>query len=451
LRKKKLFGTCGIRGPIATKVTPELIFKLGLALASYIKGGEIVIARDSRTSSEMLQHAATAGLLSGGCDVIDIGLAPTPCLAFNTRDLGAKAGVMITASHNPSPDNGIKFHNPDGMEYLPDQELGIEKLVFGRKLKHARWDRLGAVREYPDAVPKYIDWIKGAVRIKPGFKVVVDCASGAPSVVTPYLLRELGCEVVTLNSNPDGYFPGRSPEPQPWNLEDLMLTVREVGADVGFAHDGDGDRVVAVDERGKFVKHDTFIAMFAKRAAEVKGRGTVVTSVNTSVSIEEVVGKRGCKVVRTALGNIHTTTREHDAIYAGEPGKSLFPDLSNWTDGIHAAAKVLGLMSAEGKPLSQIVAEIPDYPMHRENFSCPEGKKASFMKNMRKYLLKNVGDVRDTIDIDGVRVNRKNGSWILIRASGTEPKARMVLEGRTKKEANELKKIGRTGIKKFLK
>jgi len=450
LRKKKLFGTCGIRGPIATKVTPELIFKLGLALASYIKGGEVVIARDSRTSSEMLQHAATAGLLSGGCDVMDIGLAPTPCLAFNTRDLRAKAGVMITASHNPSPDNGIKFHNPDGMEYLPDQELDIEKLVFGGKLKHARWDKLGAVQEYPDAVPKYMDWIKGAVKVKPGFKVVVDCASGAPSVVTPYLLRELGCKVVTLNSNPDGYFPGRSPEPQPWNLEDLMLTVREVGADIGFAHDGDGDRVAAVDERGEFVKHDTFIAMFAKRAAEAKGRGTVVTSVNTSVSIEEVVGERGCKVVRTALGNIHAAAREHNAIYAGEPGKSLFPDLSNWTDGIHAAAKVLELMSAEGKPLSQIVGEIPDYPMHRENFSCPERKKASFMKNMRKYLLKKVGDVRDTIDIDGVRVNRKNGSWILIRTSGTEPKARMVLEGRTKREANELKKIGRTGIKKFL-
>ncbi|MCK4300437.1 MAG: phosphoglucosamine mutase, partial [Planctomycetes bacterium] len=241
--EKKLFGTSGVRGPIATKVTPELVFKLGLALANYVKGGKVVIARDSRTSGEMLQHAATAGLLSGGCDAVDIGMVPVPCMAFTTRALEAKAGVMITASHNPPSDNGIKFHNPDGLEYLPEQDSKIEALFFKGKFARVGWDVVGTSREYSDAVRRYVGEIAGSLEVKPGLKVVVDCASGATSEVTPLLLRELGCRVTTINSNPDGRFPGRPPEPQPWNLEDLMRTVREVKADVGFAHDGDGDRV----------------------------------------------------------------------------------------------------------------------------------------------------------------------------------------------------------------
>jgi phosphoglucosamine mutase len=433
-----------------TKVTPELIFKLGLALANYIKGGKVVIARDSRTSGEMLQHAATAGLLAGGCDVIDIGLAPTPCMAFTTRELGADAGAMLTASHNPSTDNGIKFHNQDGMEYLPKQELDIEALLFGKKLKQARWDSLGSVSSHPDAVSKYVKAVTKAVKVKPGFKVVVDCASGAASVVTPYLLRELGCKVTSLNSNPDGHFPGHPPEPQPWNLGDLMRTVKEVGADVGFAHDGDGDRIVAVDERGEFVKHDSLIALFAKNAAETR-KGTVITSINTSVAIEDIVKQAGSRVVRTKLGDLHAEMIKHDTICAGEPGKLIFPEFGRWMDGIFGVGKVLELMTAEGKPLSEIVGEVPDYPMYRENFHCPDEKKASFMRGMRKYLLKEVDQVKNTIDIDGVRVNRANGSWLLVRVSGTEPKARMVLEGRTKEETNKLRKIGRNGIEKLLK
>ncbi|MEA1905273.1 MAG: phosphoglucosamine mutase [Candidatus Hadarchaeota archaeon] len=450
MRKKRLFGTCGIRGPIKNKVTPELIFKLGLALANYIKGGKVVIARDSRTSGEMLQHAATAGLLAGGCDVIDIGLAPTPCMAFTTRELGADAGAMLTASHNPSTDNGIKFHNQDGMEYLPKQELDIETLLFGKRLKQARWDSLGSVNSYPDAVSKYVKATAKAVKVKPGFKVVVDCASGAASVVTPYLLRELGCRVTSLNSNPDGHFPGHPLEPQPWNLGDLMRTVKEVGADVGFAHDGDGDRIVAVDERGEFVKHDSLIALFAKRAAEAR-KGTVITSINTSVVIEDIVKQAGSRIVRTKLGNLHAEMIKHDTIYAGEPGKLIFPEFGRWMDGIFGVGKMLELMTAERKPLSEIVGEIPDYPMHRENFPCPDERKASFMRGMRKYLLKEVDQVKNTIDIDGVRVNRANGSWLLVRVSGTEPKARMVLEGRTKGEADKLRKTGRDGIEKLLK
>ncbi|KXB03038.1 hypothetical protein AKJ47_02930 [candidate division MSBL1 archaeon SCGC-AAA261G05] len=450
MRKKRLFGTCGIRGPVAERVTPELVYKLGLSLATYIDGGKVVIARDSRLTGEMLKHATISGLLAGGCDVIDIGLAPTPCLSFTTRDLGADAGVMMTASHNPSSDNGIKFHNSDGMEFLPDQEIEIEDLYFKEKFKRAEWNEVGTVENYEDAIPNYLEAITRSVNVEPGLKVVVDCSSGAASVVTPYLLRELGCKVITLNSNPDGHFQAHSPEPQPWHLEDLRRAVVDLGADVGFAHDGDGDRVEVVDECGVFFKHDTFIVNFAKRAAEKHGGGTVVTSVNTSVSIEEVVNAAGGKVERTALGNLPAAHLEHDAIYAGEPGKSIFPEFSRWMDGIYAGAKFLEIMSKEDKKPSEIAAGVPSYPMDRENFACPEEKKLEFMKSMRDYLQENVSQIRGIIDIDGIRVNREDGSWILIRTSGTEPKARMVIEGRTEEEAEELREIGRAGIKKLL-
>jgi len=448
---KKLFGTRGIRGPIATKVTPELMLNLGLALATHLGGkGEVVVGRDTRTSGEMLQRAFSAGVVAGGCDVIDVGIAPSPCVGFTTRELGAKAGAIITASHNPPPDNGVAFYRSGGMELLPEEELALEGIMFEGRSKRADWNSLGEVRRYPEAVPRYIGAIKRAVKVKPGLKVVIDCANGAGSVVTPLLLRELGCKVVALNSHPDGHFPGRAPEPQPWNLGDLMRTVAEVGADIGLAHDGDADRVAVVDERGMFVKHDALIALFARRVLEARGGGTAVTSINTSVAIEEVVAGVGGKTVRTALGNIHAAMHEHQAMFAGEPGKLILLEFGPWVDGVFAAAKLLELLSLERKPASELFAELPDYPMYHEDFACPDERKAEFTQGIKGHLLERVGEVRDTLEIDGLRVNRTNGSWILMRVSGTEPKARLVVEGRTLVEMEKLRDIGLEGIKRFL-
>jgi len=451
MHKKQLFGTRGIRGPIATKVTPELMLKLGQAVASYVGEGKIIVGWDARTSSEMLQHAFVAGVLAGGCDVIDVGLVPSPCVAFTVREFGAKAGAIITASHNPPTDNGVALYRSDGMEFLPEEELKLEELIFEGQLKRASWDSLGSVQHH-DAIPRYLEAIKRAVKVRRGFKVVVDCANGVGAVATPLLLRELGCKVTTLNSHLDGHFPGHPSEPQPWNLNDLMLTVREVGADLGIAHDGDADRVAMVDERGNFVKHDALIALFAKLAVGAKGGGAIVTSINTSVAIEEVVSQAGGKTFRTALGNYSAAILEHGACFAGEPGKLIFPEFGPWADGVLVAAKLLEVMSLQRKPLSKIfAANVPDYPMYFEDFKCPEEQKEDFMRGIRKYLQENVSGVRDVLDIDGVRVNRKNGSWVLIRVSGTEPKARLVVEGRTKAEFKTLKEVGLRGVREFLK
>ena len=448
---KRLFGTRGIRGPIATKVTPELMLNLGLALATKLGGeGEVVVGRDTRTSGEMLQHAFSAGIVAGGCDIVDVGIVPSPCIAFTTRELGAKAGAIVTASHNPPPDNGIAFYRSGGMEFLPEEELALEGIMFEGSAERAGWDSLGEVRRYPEATSRYIEAIKRAVEVKPRLKVVVDCANGAGSLVTPRLLRELGCKVVALNSHPNGHFPGRAGEPQPWNLGDLMRTVPEVGADLGLAHDVDADRVAVVDERGMFVKHDALIALFAKRVLKTGERGKVVTSINTSIAIEEVVAGAGGEVVRTALGNIHAAMHEHRAVFAGEPGKLILLEFGPWVDGIFTAAKLLELISSERKSVSEVFAEIPEYPMYHEDFLCPEEHKGEFMQAIKGYLLERVDEVRNSLEIDGVRINRTNGSWILVRVSGTEPKARLVVEGRNLAEMEKLRDIGLEGIKKFL-
>jgi phosphomannomutase len=289
------------------------------------------------------------------------------------------------------------------------------------------------------------------VKVKRQLKVVVDCSNGAASFVTPILLRELGCKVVTLNAHLDGHFPGRPSEPQPWNLGDLMHTVREIGADLGIAHDGDADRVAAVDERGNFVKHDALIALFAGQVVGAKGGGTVVTSVNTSVAIDEVVARAGGKTVRTGLGCFTEEMLKHNACFAGEPGKLVFLEFGPWADGVLSAAKLVELISSELMPFSEILEEsVPDYPMFHQDFPCPDEKKQRFMEGMRQYIQKNVGDVREVLDVDGIRINRNDGSWVLARVSGTEPKARVVVEARSAGELEQLKKIALEGARKFL-
>jgi phosphoglucosamine mutase len=450
MSRKRLFGTRGVRGPFGSKVTPELALKLGAAIAGYVGKGKIVVARDPRTSGEILSQAFISGALAGGLNVIDIGIAPSPCLAFTTRELKADGGVVITASHNPPTDNGFAFYSADGMEFVDDQELRIEGLVFDSPPKGASWESLGEAEGYDEAIPKYIEAIKEDVKVNEGFKVVVDCANGAASDATPRLLEELGCEVVPMNSKMDGSFPGRNPEPQPWNLKDLMRAVKETGADVGLAHDTDADRIAAIDENGSFVKHDALIALFAKRAVEGGRGGVVITSVNTSVSIEEVVERAGGRVLRTPLGDIHSEIPAQRAVFAGEPGKLIFPEFGLWMDGIYGAAKILEVMSSEKKPLSEIISEIPDYPMYQHDFYCPEEAKAGVMRKMRNYLIERVAGTYEVLEIDGVRINRKNGSWILIRPSGTEPKIRVVVEGRTEDEMKTLRQIAALGVKRFL-
>jgi phosphoglucosamine mutase len=411
-----LFGSSGIRGLANKEITPELALNVGLAIGSLHKTA--VIARDPRTSGEMIEHAIISGLLSAGCDVTRVGMVPTPTLAYAARNYDC--GVMITASHNPPEYGGIKLWNRNGLAFDTSQQDEIESIIRDRKWKIAKWDGIGRVNE-TEVIEDHAKMILGKVG-KASLKVVVDCGCGAASVITPYLLRRMGCTVVTLNSQPDGFFPARNPEPIEKNLEMLKKTTVAMGADLGIAHDGDADRMMAVDNRGRFLEGDKLLAFFGLRETTK----SIVVPVDTSIMVDDVL--KGRKIYRTRVGDVYVAEElmKRNAQFGGEPsGSWIFPGISLCPDGILAAARLVEIVEKEGH-LDSLIDELPTYPMIRGAIPCANKKKESAMKAIAGTL-KKLGNVSD---IDGIRVDTDNG-WVLVRPSGTEPKIRITAEART--------------------
>jgi phosphoglucosamine mutase len=410
-----LFGSSGIRGLANKEITPELALNVGLAVGSLHKSA--VIGRDPRTSGEMIEHAIISGLLSSGCDVTRVGMVPTPTLAYAARNYDC--GVMITASHNPPEYGGIKVWNRNGLAFDTPQQDEIESIIRGRKWKIAKWDGIGRVNE-TDVIEDHAKMILGKVG-KASLKVVVDCGCGAASVITPYIMRRMGCTVVTLNSQPDGFFPARNPEPIEKNLEMLKKTTVAMGADLGIAHDGDADRMMAMDNRGRFLEGDKLLAFFGLRETS----NSIVVPVDTSIMVDDVL--KGRKIYRTRVGDVYVAEElmKRNAQFGGEPsGSWIFPEISLCPDGILAAARLVAIVEKEGH-LDSLIDELPTYPMIRGAVPCANEKKESAMKAIARTL-KKLGDV---CDIDGIRVDTDNG-WILVRPSGTEPKIRITAEAR---------------------
>jgi len=436
---RKLFGTSGVRGVVGDQLTPELALDLGLALATYLGGkGSVALGKDPRTSSDMIEGCLTSGLLSGGCDVMKLGIVPTPAVSFAVRRFRAKAGVMITASHNPPEYNGIKFWGSDGMAYTSEQEEAIERIYFSKQMKPTAWDRIGKV-EAIDVLPSYIDEIVGTVKLKRSYKVVVDCGNGAGSLVTPHLLRKLGCKVVTLNSQLDGFFPGRKLEPSPENLGELCGVVKSIGADIGIAHDGDADRAAAVDELGRVAQPDKLLGLISAHQIRRK-KEVVVTTVDASSVVDDCVIKRGGKVVRTPVGDVSVAAaiKKHKAVFGGEPsGAWIFPRVHLAPDGPLATTKILELIDSTDKKLSKLLDMLPEYPTVREKVACPNEKKAGAMKKFEAHAKREFLGVKKILAIDGVRLEFESG-WVLVRPSGTEPYIRVTVESKTPTQAKEI-------------
>ncbi|NJF25610.1 phosphoglucosamine mutase [Thermococcus sp. Bubb.Bath] len=431
----KLFGTAGIRGTLWEKVTPELAMKVGMAIGTY-RSGKALVARDGRTSSVMLKSAIISGLLSTGMEVLDADLIPTPTLAWVTKEL-ANAGVMITASHNPPMDNGIKVFNGDGTEFYVEQEGELEKVVSSGDFKRARWDEIKPVKTV-EVIPNYIDAVLDFVNHETSLKVLYDGANGSGSVLAPYLLREMGAKVFSVNSHVDGHFPGRKPEPRYENIAYLGKLVRELGVDLAVAQDGDADRIAVFDERGNYVDEDTLIALFAKLYVEEHGGGVVVTSINTGSRIDSVVEGEGGKVYRVPLGQPHDGIKKYNAIFAAEPWKFVHPKFGPWIDSFVTMGLLIKLIDERG-PLNELVKEIPTYYLKKKNVPCPDKLKEEVIKRSGKILeekLKN--EIKEILTISGFRFNLTDGSWVLVRPSGTEPKIRVVVEGPTERRRDEL-------------
>ena len=410
-----LFGSSGIRGLANKEITPELALKVGLAVGSL--HGSAVIARDPRTSGEMIEHAVISGLLSAGCIVTRVGMVPTPTLAYSARNFSC--GIMITASHNPSQYGGIKLWNRDGIAFDSRQQDEIESIIKDKTWKTAEWQNIGNVFQ-ADAIEDHSKMILSKVG-RASLKVVIDSGCGAASVITPYVLRRMGCTVITLNSQPDGFFPARDPEPVEKNLELLKKATLAFGADLGIAHDGDADRMMTVDGKGRYIEGDKLLALFGFRET----KHSIVVPVDTSIMVDDVL--KGRIVYRTRVGDVYVAEelKKRNAEFGGEPsGSWIFPGISLCPDGILAAAKLVEIVQNEGR-LDALIDELPAYPMLRGSVQCSNENKGTAMKKITESLRK-IGKVTD---IDGIRVDAGNG-WILVRPSGTEPKIRITAEAR---------------------
>ena len=267
----KLFGSSGVRGLANVELTPQLACKVGMAVASYAKAKKVMVARDTRVSGCMIEDALVSGLLSSGATVLSAGMVPTPTLAYATLALGADAGFMLTASHNPPQYNGIKVFRPDSLSYVDQDQEAVEKNITKNTFAMADWRSLGKIVRF-DASQTYMDMALKAVELKKKWRVIVDPGCGATFQVAPAMLKAMGCKVTALNAQPDGYFPARKSEPNAESLKDLASTVKALGADLGIAFDGDGDRVAFVDEEGVFVNFDRSLAAYGAYALENEWR-----------------------------------------------------------------------------------------------------------------------------------------------------------------------------------
>jgi phosphomannomutase/phosphoglucomutase len=448
--KERIFGTNGIRFVIDKNLDPNFVLDSALAIGTYFRKRKLVLGMDTRTSGPLVKSVLVSGLTSCGCEIVDMGVVPSPCIQLAAKDKGMP-GVIITASHNPPEFNGIKCIDEKGMELSRDEEEEIEELFWDRRFELAGWkditgvSRLDYISEYISAVVSKVD---ADTICKAHLKVVLDCANGPASLTSPRILEKLGCEVITLNSQPSGE-PSRPFEPTIENLGELMLLVRSAGADLGIAHDGDADRTIFVDEKGEYVHGDRSLALVAKHIVQDK-KGLVVTPVSSSKCVEDVVIKAGGKVHYTRVGAplVARTMAEKGAVFGGEEnGGLIFPEHLYCRDGGMGAAKLLEIMARRKRKLSTLLREIPHYSQFKTKMPCPEKKMVQVTKKLANRLRKKGKKIST---IDGIKLFEKNG-WVLIRPSGTEPIIRIFSEGKSDKDARELALQGKALMESCIK
>jgi len=412
-----LFGTSGIRR-IADGDLIDLALKVGMAVGQDYES--VAVGCDTRTSSDAVKHAFISGLLMAGSRGYDIGVVPTPTLALAAGEY--EAGAMITASHNPPEYNGIKLLNPDGSAFDAGQQQQIEEMVSNGSPDIAQWSDINRYQTSDGVVENHIEHIMKDLSGGAKLKIVLDCGCGAASVITPVLLKKMGCEVIAINCLPSGFFP-RAIEPNEDNLSTLIQATGEVNADLGIAHDGDADRMMAVDDKGRFIPGDKLLTLFALQT----GAKEVVTTIDASMVIDEM----DFDITRTRVGDTYVSEQlKKGGDFGGEPsGSWVFPGNSLCPDGIYAAARLVDI--ATRQKLSLLVNDIPQYPLLRGSV---EATGVDIDDLERNLLTMEPLSVDHT---DGSKMNFEDG-WLLIRTSGTEPKIRVTAEAKREVRVREL-------------
>jgi len=426
----------GVRGIVGQGLTPEVVVRFAASFGYWSGGGTVAVGSDTRTSREMFKHAVLAGLLSTGCQVIDVEICPTPTLQFMIEELQVDGGIMISGSHNPAEWNALKFIRSDGLFLYPDQIEELISLYDKNVIKRQTWRGIKTVQKNASAISRHLKKILDTFAYQEiarrKFKVVIDACNGAGSLVSPLLLRQLNCEVVEVNCTPNGFFP-HPPEPIAANLTELAKTVKLCGADVGFAHDADADRLVIVSERGEILPED-YTLLLAAEATLRKRRGLIVTNVCTTNALEEVAARFACPVKRTRVGDVYVSRcmREEGAVIGGEGnGGVIIPEIHYGRDGIAAIALILEYLTEENKSVSQLASRLPRRWTIKEKLSL----KQSF-SDIRKKLQEEFADYEFDL-IDGLKIIFPKG-WVHLRLSRTEPVLRIISEAKDKGTATML-------------
>ncbi len=428
-----LVGSSGFRGVALREITPGLCLAMGNAISS-INPGCYALGHDVRFSSPLLTLALAVGLNSGGSDVMHMGLAPTPALAFYSR--GKTGGAMVTASHNPPEYNGVKLFDQRGASIGLRGYMKIAALL--PRAEACMQGPLGSIRQ-GNGLSEYIEAVAAAGRLKKGWKVGLDPGDGATTPTAAMIYRGMGLKIQAINVAPDGSFPGRGPEPAEGVLEGLSDLVRTKGLDVGFAYDGDGDRLAIVDEKGKCVDQDAALAFFLARSIGDR-RGSVVVNVDTSAVVDYAVEAVGGRVIRSKVGDPHVLEAmvKQRAVAGGEAcGAWLSPEHGLCPDGVLSSILFLNFLEEGGMMPSEARAGLPALVLRRRKIPCRSGEKASLMEKLETEI-RDRHRGAETLSVDGIRVSFSDRSWVLVRPSGTEPALRITAESESERKTLKL-------------
>jgi phosphomannomutase len=436
--KPLLFTVSGLRGIVGQSLFTSTVLDYATAFGTFCQGGKVVLARDTRASGEMLKMAAASALLSTGCEVIDIGIAPTPTVGLAVTDLRAKGGITVTASHNPIQWNALKFFNQKG-RYLSSAEIEpIQRLVESKEFAFREYNQLGRIRRDATQIKKHIrqilalKYVRAQKIRKSRFKVVIDAVNGAGYQAGPELLKALGCKIIKINCDNTGTFP-RKPEPLAENLRQLERAVKKPKADIGFALDPDADRLAIVSEKGQAIGEEYTLALAVDYLLSQK-KGKVAVNLSTSRMIEEVARKYGVTVERTKVGEANVSARleEIKGIIGGEGnGGVILPELHYTRDALLGMALILSYLAETGEKIASLKAKIPKYYMVKQVAEL-DGDFSAKLDQLKAEFKE-----AEITTLDGAKFDFPD-RWLHLRKSNTEPVVRIIAEAKSEEIASGL-------------
>lgn len=442
-------GITGVRGIVGETFTPELAVEFAQAFGTYLDGGRILVCRDTRPSGPMIRSAVLAGLLAAGCEIVDLGICPTPSMQLAVKWLNADGGIAITAGHNPWRWNALKFVRRDGLYLNPQQAEELLDIFHQNEFLKATSQTIKQSIEYADPIPKHIEALQKVFAVdvirKRRLVVAVDCCNGACSLLSPRWLEVLGCEVLALNNDPTAPFP-HAPEPKPTTMAQLCALVKAGRADIGFAHDADGERLGLVTDLGEPLSEEMTLAV----AADIRLRtqpGTIVTNVSTTQAIEAIASRHGGNVVRTPVGQAYISEGliEHNGVLGGEgSGGITVPEVHLTHDSAAAIGLILEHLAQTGERISDLVQQLPRLATLKHDVPVEPHRLYSVLQEFRA-VLEQEGLTFDSTD--GLKVTLPDG-WVHVRASNTESIIRIIVEAKEKTKAAELLDWTRDRIRK---